>query len=304
MNNQILVIGKTGQLARALSESDHTVCVGRDTLDLSWKAARIRETLSTLLDAQCPFVGVINAAAYTDVDTAETDRDTAQAVNAKAVGVIARFCAAVDLPLIHVSTDYVFDGQGTAPYAPNYPTAPINVYGISKRGGEIEVEDSGATYAVLRTSWVYDAEGKNFMTSMLRLAQTRDTLGVVKDQLGRPTFADDLAAASLAALQGLQDGRASGIYHVSNTGSVISWSDFARAIFDSSGDVVTVNGIPSSDYPTPAARPAYSAMDTASFETTFKHILPSWQDGLRRAFSAHAKLSKTNQQTTPNEEKT
>lgn len=304
MNNRILIIGKTGQLARALAGSDRTVCVGRDGLDLSWKVERIRDSLSTILNTQGPFTGVINVAAYTAVDAAETDRDTAHAVNATAVGEIARVCAAAKLPLVHISTDYVFDGQGTVPYAPNHPTAPINVYGLSKRGGEIEVEASGAIYAVLRTSWVYDADGKNFMTTMLRLAETRDTLGVVKDQLGRPTFADDLAAASLTALDGLQNGRPSGIYHVSNTGSIISWADFARAIFKASGDAVTVNGIPGSDYPTPAARPAYSAMDTSSFEATFDHALPSWQEGLHRAFAARVNLLEANRHTTPNGEKT
>ena len=191
------------------------------------------------------------------------------------------------VPLVHISTDYVFDGNATSPYHPDQPTAPVTAYGLTKREGETALLASGLDrFAILRTSWVYDASGKNFMNTMLRLAETRDCLSVVDDQRGRPTYAGDLADACFAALKGLAAGKPSGIHHVTNTGSIISWADFARAIFKVAGKPVTVAGIPTSSYPTPAKRPAFSAMDTQSFETTFDHDLPDWQHGLKRAIQA------------------
>jgi len=288
----ILVIGKTGQLAQALSRDSCVIGLGRDQLDLSWPTKRIETVLTGILSQADEttlraFSGVINAAAYTAVDAAEDDLETARAVNAAAVDAIARSCAKAGLPLVHISTDYVFDGFASSPYPPDHPTNPINVYGETKREGETALLESGVDqFAILRTSWVYDASGKNFMNTMLRLAETRDSLQVVDDQYGRPTFADDLADACFAAIRGLAAGRPSGIYHVTNTGPIISWADFARAIFDMAGLSIAVKGIPSSSYPTPAKRPAYSAMDTQSFETVFSHDLPDWREALARAMRA------------------
>lgn len=290
-----LVIGQSGQLARALKRRlPAAVCLGRDALDLSHDAEVIRQSLDTALSANTYIDGIILAAAYTAVDNAETDGVTANAVNGYAPGIIAAYCAARNLPLVHVSTDYVFNGTGKQPYKPTDPTAPTNAYGRSKRQGELAVLESKATAAILRTSWVYDGTGKNFLTTMLRLAESRDTLGVVADQVGRPTYAVDLADACLAALKGLKDdASAAGIYHVSNSGDAISWADFASAIFAAAGKDMTVNGIATREYPTPATRPAWSLMDISDFEDRFDHALPEWSDGMARALTEHADAATT-----------
>lgn len=285
---RIAVIGQSGQLARALhtrtaARSLYAQFYGRDALDLTADAA----TITTFIDG-LNVDAVVIAAAYTAVDKAEDDRDIAFAVNAAAPTVIAKACAARGFALVHISTDYVFDGKGTdGPYAIHAPTAPINVYGASKYAGEQGVQDSGAKAAVLRTSWVFDGTGANFMTTMLRLGQTRDALSVVHDQIGRPTFAAHLADAVLEILPAVQAGKASGLYHVTGTGAPISWADFARAIFDISADHrnhdITVTDIASKDYPTAAARPAYSVLDTSRFSREIAP-LPDWQSGLKQAY--------------------
>lgn len=282
---RLLVIGRNGQLARALASlAPDAVTLDRQSLDLSSPPDDLAARFESYLDDSVN--GVILAAAYTQVDKAEEDRDTAMAVNGVAPGIIAQVCEARNLPLVHISTDYVFNGTGTLPYTPDLATDPINAYGETKRAGERAVAGAGGTYAILRTSWVYDGTGGNFLTTMLRLAQTRDELSVVDDQIGRPTFAIDLAKAALAALQGLQDDPAkSGLYHVSNKGEPISWAAFAKAIFEAAEVEMIVHPIPSTDYPTPAKRPAYSVMDVDSFEATFGYHLPDWQDGLRRALA-------------------
>lgn len=279
----ILVIGRNGQLARALQETGRNiVAVDRAALDLSWDAETLAGTLNYLIPNPC--AGVILAAAYTQVDQAEKDHKLAMAINGVAPRVIARVCAERILPLVHISTDYVFDGNGRAPYPVNTPTDPINVYGQTKRAGEIAILGSGANSAILRTSWVYDGSGRNFLTTMLRLAQTRDQISVVNDQKGRPTYAPDLAEAALKALDGLcRDPSVAGLYHYSNSGDVISWADFAAAIFSAAGSDTRVVPIPSCKFPTPATRPAYSALDISAFEQTFKAKAPNWKDGLERA---------------------
>lgn len=287
----VLVIGQSGQLARALKQRlPGAVCLGRDVLDLSDSADIIGQALDAALGANANISGVILAAAYTAVDAAETDVETANTVNGEAPGIIADYCATQNLPLVHVSTDYVFNGTGTQAYKPSDPTDPSNAYGRSKRQGEVAVLKSKADAAILRTSWVYDGTGKNFLTTMLRLAETRDTLGVIADQIGRPTYALDLADACIAALDGLKnDTNAAGIYHVSNSGDAVSWADFARAIFAATRKEVTVNSIKTREYPTPATRPAWSLMDISDFETAFDHALPAWKDGMTRALAEHAK---------------
>lgn len=284
----IAVIGQTGQLARALISraSDHGVSVesyNRDALDLTQDADTIEAFIDNLkTDA------VIIAAAYTAVDKAEDDYETARAVNKLAPAAIARACARRDIPLVHVSTDYVFKGDATTPYTIDGSTDSINAYGRSKLAGEQAVMRAHNRAAIIRTSWVFDGTGKNFMTTMLKLGQTRDSLLVVCDQIGRPTYAGHLADSCFEIAKAMQKSASlSGIYHVSGSGAPISWADFARAIFVQAQDAlphaVTVNPIPSSDYPTPAPRPAYSVLDISKYEAKLG-ALPDWRDGLEQAY--------------------
>jgi len=287
----VVVIGKTGQLAQALAQraKNHGVKItgfGRADCDLS-ENSEILQAFAKGLPA-CD--GLIIAAAYTAVDTAETD-DAALQVNGVAPGIFADECRKRGIPLVHISTDYVFPGDATNPIHPSTPTDPLNAYGESKLAGELAIENSGARAAILRTSWVFDGSGKNFMTTMLRLAQTRDTLSVVADQIGRPTYAGHLADASLAAIKKLMDEPEfkGGTFHVSGTGEPVSWAEFADAIFTIAvahiPHTMTVNYIPASEYPTPAKRPAYSVLDISGFEDTFDHQMSDWQAGLKEAFS-------------------
>ena len=290
MKRHVVVIGKTGQLARALIDrADSFNCqieaYDREACDLSASVAEISAFADKL--SQCD--GIIIAAAYTAVDAAEDDKDEAFQVNGAAPDIFARLCRDRSIPLIHVSTDYVFQGDSKTPITVDAPTDPINVYGLSKLEGETAIMASGARAAILRTSWVYDGRGKNFLTTMLRLGETRHQLSVVADQIGRPTYAGHLADACLIALSALMDKPQlqGGIYHVSGTGPEISWADFATAIFaatkDTRGHVVTVTPIPTLDYPTPAKRPAYSVLDNTSFEQAFNTRLPEWKEGLAAA---------------------
>jgi len=290
MSLRIAVIGKTGQLARALLREGEAlgheiIALNREALDLTTSASEIEAVISGLpsgIDA------LVIAAAFTNVDGAETESDTAYAVNATAPAIIARACATHDIPLIHVSTDYVFDGDADMPYLPDDDTDPLGVYGSSKLDGELAVLESGARALILRTSWVYDADGKNFLTTMLRLAESRHTISVVDDQFGRPTYAGHLALAILRAADMFtqEPDIETAIHHVTNGGEPVSWAGFAKAIFKAKGLDVKVDDIPTSDYPTPAERPAYSVLDTDSFERTFRHPLPDWQAGLRAALEA------------------
>lgn len=229
---------------------------------------------------------IINAAAYTSVDQAEEDRVTAYAINAVAPGVIAGYCKANKIPIVQVSTDYVFNGKTKTPYNPEDIANPIGVYGASKYKGELAVKASGCDYAILRTSWVYDATSKNFMTTMLHLAASHDELNVVHDQVGRPTYAGDLARACIVcAIKLLEDASYyAGTYHVSGTGEPVSWADFAREIFQAARPYfqkeVIVNNILSVDYPTNVKRPSYSVLNTQSFEDTFNIQLSEWYPSL------------------------
>ncbi len=219
------------------------------------------------------------------MDGAETDSDLAYQVNATAPASLAQACAVHDLPFIQLSTDYVFDGEADQPYQTDDDTDPLGVYGASKLDGELAVLESGARALILRTSWVYDGEGRNFLTTMLRLAETGAQISVVDDQIGRPTYTGHLAAAILKAAEVIaaEPDFETAIYHVTNGGEPISWAEFAKAIFKARRLDVKVENIPTSDYPTPAERPAYSVLDTDSFERTFHHPLPEWQAGLRAA---------------------
>ncbi|KIN62913.1 dTDP-4-dehydrorhamnose reductase [Sulfitobacter noctilucicola] len=270
----ILVFGKTGQVARELARFSEVKCLGREDADLT-----APESCSSAIHAHLP-TAVINAAAYTAVDNAEEEEALATLINADAPAVMARACAALDIPFVQISTDYVFDGSGTTPWQPDHATGPLGAYGRSKLKGEENVHLAAGKHAILRTSWVVSAHGNNFVKTMLRLGADRDTLNVVADQIGGPTMARDIAAACVKIAQDLRgDPEKSGIYHFSGAPDC-SWADFARAIFDQSGLSCAVNDIPSSDYPTPAARPFNSRMDCTSTAATFGIDRPDWNSSL------------------------
>lgn len=284
MSAPILIFGRHGQLARALALSLRAQgrpyrCVGSADCDLSNAPESCLARISS-----GSWRAVINASGYTKVDLAETESHANRTLNTDAPGLMAVACAKAGLPFIHISTDYVFDGTARLPYTPVNPTAPVNAYGRAKAAGERSVRAADGNSLTLRTSWVYDGTGTNFLTTMLRLAR-RGELNVVSDQLGRPTYAGHLAAACLAALDHGWDGQLT--HHVQNTGPMTSWAGFARAIFQGAGLDVRVNPIPTSQYPTPAARPAYSVLDTRAFEAAFAHPLEDWRTGLDLALCEH-----------------
>lgn len=272
----ILVFGQSGQVARELACFDDVLCVGRKTCDLAQRGAARDAIAHHRPDA------VINAAAFTAVDAAEDAPAEAQSLNADAVAEMAAACADAGIPLVQISTDYVFAGDGTDPWHPSDPTGPLGVYGRSKLAGEIAVRDSGASHAILRTSWVVSAHGHNFVKTMRRLGATRDTLTVVADQIGGPTAASDIAAACHSIAQQLMgDPAKSGTYHFAGAPDV-SWADFARAVFAQDGISCTVTDIPTSAYPTPATRPLNSRMDCTTTTTTFAIPRPNWRISLTK----------------------
>lgn len=246
------------------------------------------ESMHALVMRIAPDV-VVNAAAYTAVDQAETDVEAAFRANAESPAAIAAACKAVNAYLVHYSTDYVFDGQGNHPYRPDEPTAPLGIYGLSKRDGEVAIRESGCRHAILRTAWVYAHHGKNFMKTMLRLGAERDELRVVADQVGTPTPAA-LIADVTALIVSRQD-RPTGTWHLTPHGRT-TWHGFAEAILARGlqqgllPKQVTVTPIASSEFPTPARRPAWSVLDNASLERDWDLVLPSWQEGLDDVFNA------------------
>lgn len=270
---RVLVFGSTGQVAQELRrlapEARFLSRQDADFMDPDACAAQVR-------DADV----VINAAAWTAVDKAEAEEDAATTVNGHTPAAIARACAAADIPFLHVSTDYVFDGSGDSARLPTDPVGPLGAYGRSKLVGEDGVRDAAGPHAILRTSWVFSAHGANFVKTMLRLSETRDALTVVDDQIGGPTPAADIAAALLSIARQFHEGRGtSGIYHFAGAPDV-SWADFAREIFAQAGRKVAVTGIPTSDYPTPAKRPGNSRMDCTSLEQDYGIARPDWRAGL------------------------
>jgi dTDP-4-dehydrorhamnose reductase len=271
----ILVFGETGQLARELAADETVTCLGRDQADLSHPAA----CAAAIRQAQPQ--AVINAAAYTAVDKAESEEALASVINGAAPGAMAATCADMGIPFVTVSTDYVFDGSGDAPWQPGDATGPLNAYGRSKLAGEEAVRAAGGAYAILRTSWVVSAHGNNFVKTMLRLGRERDRLTIVADQIGAPTPTRDIAAACLAmARQLAEDAGKSGTYHLQGAPET-SWADVARAVFAEANITCQVEDIPTTAYPTPAARPLNSRLDCASLEQAFGILQPDWRLGLR-----------------------
>ena len=273
---KILVFGKSGQVARELAGQADVICLDRAAADLADPAA-----CAAAIRAQNPSA-VINAAAFTAVDAAEEHEAEATVINGAAPGAMAQECAALGIPFVQISTDYVFDGADGPAWQPDNPTAPLGAYGRTKLAGEQGIIAAQGVYVILRTAWVFDATGQNFVTTMLRLSQTRDALTVVGDQIGGPTPAAAIAEACLVIAKALVEGKgASGTYHLSGTPDV-SWADFARAIFATARRDITVTDIPTADYPTPARRPANSRMDCTSTEHAFGITRPDWHSALAK----------------------
>ncbi|WP_407496351.1 dTDP-4-dehydrorhamnose reductase [Pseudooceanicola sp. MF1-13] len=271
----LLVFGKTGQVATELRAlRPDAEFLGRDLADLSDP-----EACAAAITARQP-KAVINAAAWTAVDAAEEHEAQARIINGEAPTAMAQACAALDVPFVQISTDYVFPGGGETPWTPEDPVDPINAYGRTKRAGELGVSDAGGRFAILRTSWVFSAHGANFVKTMLRLSETRDELSVVDDQIGGPTSARSIAATCLTMVEALKTrSEVSGIYHFSGTEDT-SWAGFARAIFQMSGRKVTVTAIPTADFPTPAARPLNSRLDCSGTREVFGLPRPDWRGDL------------------------
>ena len=285
----ILLFGANGQLGTKLkdllSSKGALRSVGSDDLDLrdlSVMRAFIREVRPDL---------IVNAAAYTAVDAAENDAESARLVNAEAPRIMAECAKDRHALLVHYSTDYVFDGSAREPYTESSPTSPLGVYGTSKLAGELAIASSGAAYLTLRTAWLYSNRGKNFLNTMLRLATERDELRVVDDQVGCPTYSDLLAEATITMLDGLYANGAvrherCGLYHAACAGQT-SWHGFAKKIIEHAGyaNRVHVTPITTAEYPTPVQRPAYSVLSSEKLARVFGIRLPDWEAGLRRCLS-------------------
>ena len=266
----ILVFGSSGQVATCLQEQADVIALNRDQADLGTP-----DMLRAAIEATDANV-IINAAAYTAVDKAEDDQDQAEQINHLAVGTMARAAAKRDIPFLHISTDYVFPGDGDTPWTPDDATGPLGVYGATKLRGEDAVRAAGGRHVILRTSWVFSAHGNNFVKTMLRLGRDRDALTIVGDQIGGPTAAGDIAAALLRIAQ---DVHTSGTYHFSGADDC-SWADFAGAIFAQSGITCDVTPIPTTDYPTPATRPLNSRLNCESLMTDYGIARPDWRASL------------------------
>ncbi len=290
---RILILGATGQLGRELQRSfagaGEIVYPGRERADMA-SPEQVRELVRSI----APDL-ILNAAAYTAVDRAETERELAMAINAGAPQALAEEAARRNALLVHYSTDYVFDGARQGPWVETDEPNPLNVYGASKLAGEAAISAVGGRHLIFRTSWVYGPHGKNFMLTMLRLGRERDLLRVVDDQIGAPTTSIELARATRAVVDSVLTGASkspedwAGLYHMTCQGST-SWCGFARAIF--AGTASLRNGrqpelepIPSSDYPTPARRPANSVLSNLKLTERFGVQLAPWETALQTAIS-------------------
>lgn len=275
--SRILVIGKSGQLASALGRLTAVASwafIDRKAMDLSQIDA-----IEAVLSAH-PFDILINTAAYTAVDDAEDDPETAEKVNAAAPGIMARHCQRKGAVFIHISTDYVFGGSRARPFREGDDTQPLGVYGHTKLAGEEAVRVHCPRHIIIRTSWLYGPIGHNFLLTMLKLADTRKELQVVFDQVGAPTLADDLALAILRVVEVVEHGdNHFGTFHYANEG-VASWFDFAHAIFALSGKKMIITPVTSDAFPTKASRPAYSVLHKQKIKDTFDIQIRHWRDAL------------------------
>ena len=281
---KILVTGSNGQLGKELKKFAASypqfefIFLSKEDLPIH-HFEMVRLYFNTYHPKYC-----INCAAYTAVDRAEQEKDKAFQVNGEAVGVLAAVCKEQHCKLIHISTDYVFDGSATVPYKEDSPTNPQNVYGYSKLEGEKQALQFNPDSIIIRTSWVYSEFGKNFVRTMLKLMREKEEINVVNDQFGSPTYAADLAEVIIQIIRKLQtpDSRfptPGSIYHYSNEG-IISWYDFAVEIKKLTGSNCKINPIPTSQYPTPAKRPAYSGLDKTKIQQTFDVVLKNWKESL------------------------
>jgi dTDP-4-dehydrorhamnose reductase len=287
---RILIVGTTGQVGHELQQSFSDVgqilVSNRDSVDLA-----VPDQVRAMVRRAAPNV-ILNAAAYTAVDRAESEPDVAMAVNATAPGILAEEAARLGALLVHYSTDYVFDGSKATPWVETDAPNPLNVYGASKLAGEKAIQQLGGRFLIFRTSWVYGPHGKNFLLTMLRLGRERTHLKVVDDQIGAPTTSSELANSTRTIVAGVLNGNFgstadwAGLYHMACGGSV-SWCGFARAIFARAGDIIgqapEVNPIPSSEYPTPAKRPHNSVLSNERLLRQFGIELSPWELALDRA---------------------
>jgi dTDP-4-dehydrorhamnose reductase len=289
----VLVSGKNGQLGKALQDIAFSnqkfqfIFFDKDELNIADE-----KSLQSVFEKHSPSF-FMNCAAYTAVDKAETEKEIAYKINAEAVGNIAKQCSPFNTTLIHISTDYVFDGNAMEPYKEDDETDPVNYYGYTKLKGEELALQNNANTIVIRTSWVYSEYGHNFVKTMLRLMTDRKEINVVNDQFGSPTYAGDLAEAIVEIVSSeqlkvksspLTVHRSPNIYHFSNDG-IISWYDFAVAIKEIKQLNCNVNPIPTSAYPTPARRPAYSVFDKAKIVSTFSMQLKDWKESLEKCLT-------------------
>ena len=280
-----LILGKNGQLGRALAEllPDATALDSKE-LDLT-----LIEMIPETLARHKPSI-IFNAAAYTAVDKAEEEEPIAHLVNAEAPAVMAAYCKVKEIPLIHYSTDYVFDGSGSEPWREDQTPAPLNAYGRSKLKGEELMMASGGDAMIFRTSWVYDAQGQNFLNTMLRLGAEREELAIVSDQIGRPTYAPHLAKMSLQAVENAaQSARfPTGIYHLTGGGDFASWKEFAEVIFEAYEGELAIQKVKAQatkDYPTPAKRPLNSRLDCSKAHNILGIEMPDWREGLKECLA-------------------
>lgn len=285
---RILILGAQGQLGielqRAFQDAGELVALGREWCDLA-NPPSIRKAITEINPAI-----VLNAAAYTAVDRAESEEELATRVNAEAPGILAEEARRTGALLVHYSTDYVFDGSKNGSWVEDDPVNPLNAYGRSKLEGERKIAATGGRYLIFRTSWVYSPHGNNFLRTMLRLGRERDQLRVVSDQIGAPTTALALARATRAVIDAGVQTRDSGIYHMTCTGQT-SWCGFAQEIFKRAQapdgkSWPTVTGIPDREYPTPAKRPKNSVLSNSKLNTRFGVELPKWEDALAETIEA------------------
>ena len=278
----IIVTGANGQLGKELHALEGTyskfrfVFLSREDLPIHHF-----ELVSNFFKAYKPNY-LINCAAYTAVDRAESERELAHLVNGTAPGILASIGKEYGTKTIHISTDYVFAGDSPIPYKETDPTGPLSVYGASKLAGEIKCMEGDPSSIIIRTAWVYSTFGNNFVKTMLRLMEERPSISVVNDQIGAPTYAADLAEAIMKIID--SGSWMPGIYHYSNAGK-ISWYDFAKAIAEEIGDSTQITPIPSSHYPTAAQRPSFSLLDTQKIQDAFHLSIPHWRDSLKKCLN-------------------
>ena len=276
----ILVTGSNGQLGWELGQLAKSypafkfVLVDRSQLDLAFP-----ETFEKMIHTIKPDC-IVNTAAYTAVDKSETEKALSYTVNAIAVQTLASICKNLAIPFMTYSTDYVFDGEATQPYSTATKVDPVNYYGSTKAAGEAMAMEANEDTIIIRTSWVFSSHGNNFVKTMMRLMKERDQLNIVADQKGRPTYAKDLAMATMKMIEAMNAGKSiKGVYHFANTGET-TWFDFAATIKAIAGLDCALNPIETKDFPTPAKRPAYSVLDTSKIEEALSIAIPHWEDAL------------------------